>query len=61
MSDQQSIARRLFLKSGLAAAGTAGLGSTLATAAAAAKSDRIPTRPFGRTGRRLPVSVLNSP
>ncbi len=54
MSDQQSIARRLFLKSGLAA-GAAGLGSTLATAEAASKSDRIPTRPFGRTGRRLPI------
>ena len=52
--------RRRFLKSSLLAAGTAALGPALAAAAApdekkSAATGTIPTRPFGKTGRVLPI------
>ncbi len=60
MSEPSNVGRRYFMKSGLAvAAGTASLRCAEANATepaeATQRSDGIPTRAFGSTGRTLPI------
>ncbi len=60
MSEQSSVGRRHFMKSGLAAAaGTASLRYVEAQAAEPSEPKQrlgaMPTRPFGKTGRTLPL------
>ncbi len=52
-SDDSTCERRTFLKSSLLAAGAAALAAPAAAAPPVAQA--LPTRPFGKTGRTLPV------